>query len=269
MAAQEGSAEDLLQCLPGDRVAVFYSDDSYWHERVLIWKVTDTSWHVLTPDFDLYEESFALTGDDGLCKLKLKGKHFQYFFRLRAPAYRFSSGFTEEETRSYIEKALDEMNMDVVPADGWRPKEVKVGQRLVAISVLLGRRFVPRRITRAAAERTGRGVIEYPDGLDPTASGFPPGLRPLEAAPPGHMWVWLPPLKVGGAEAPKEVVVVAGQGVQAGDSLGLIKTGDSWLPLTLLPVEQVAEGFRLVLRAAISSFLLASSFGDRSTRDEA
>lgn len=28
--------EELRKCLPGQSVAVYYSDDTYWHERVLL-----------------------------------------------------------------------------------------------------------------------------------------------------------------------------------------------------------------------------------------
>ena len=80
MAAREGSAEDLLQRMIA---LLYYSDDTYWHDRVLIWKVADTSWYVLMPDYVLHEESFTLTGDDGPAKLKVKGLHFEYFSRLR------------------------------------------------------------------------------------------------------------------------------------------------------------------------------------------
>ena len=33
-------------------MAVYYDDDVYWHERLVLWKLSDSEWFVLTPDLD-------------------------------------------------------------------------------------------------------------------------------------------------------------------------------------------------------------------------
>ena len=104
----------------------------------------------------MHEQSYALDGGDGPSKFKIKGRHFTYYSRVSAPVYKFLSDPGEADMRGYIETVLDELGLDTVPADGWRPSEVKVARHVVSTSVLLGRRFVPRRITR------GLGVIEGP-----------------------------------------------------------------------------------------------------------
>ena len=55
--------EELRKCLPGQSIAVYYSDDTYWHERVLLWKVEDSSWYIVTPDDDVYCEDLSLESD--------------------------------------------------------------------------------------------------------------------------------------------------------------------------------------------------------------
>ena len=77
MARLEGKVEELSQCLPGDRLAVWYSDDDVYHERILIWKVSAASWFILTPDQDLYEEVFD-DPSNGPQHFKIKGVHYRF-----------------------------------------------------------------------------------------------------------------------------------------------------------------------------------------------
>ena len=66
MSALEGKAEELSSCQPGSRILAWYSDDDMWHERIIIWKgQAEHGWYVVTPDLDLYEEDYGLTGMDG------------------------------------------------------------------------------------------------------------------------------------------------------------------------------------------------------------
>ena len=53
MAPPEGRVEELSSCLPGDKVIVWYSDDSVYHERVLLWKAGESTWYIVTPDHDV------------------------------------------------------------------------------------------------------------------------------------------------------------------------------------------------------------------------
>ncbi|CAK0892485.1 unnamed protein product, partial [Prorocentrum cordatum] len=44
----------------GTRVLAYYEqEDNYWHERILVGRITATRWVVVTPHFDIYEEDFA------------------------------------------------------------------------------------------------------------------------------------------------------------------------------------------------------------------
>ena len=75
--AREDAAEVLSSSLPGQIAVVWYSDDNVYHERLMVWKVTDTKWYVLTPDGDLYAEDWSGLVDDGPVSFKLKGKDFK------------------------------------------------------------------------------------------------------------------------------------------------------------------------------------------------
>ena len=46
----------LSEIVPGIPVAVFYSDDSVWHERIPIWRASEGHWMIVTPDSDRYVE---------------------------------------------------------------------------------------------------------------------------------------------------------------------------------------------------------------------
>ena len=62
MSAQDATAEELLQCLPGHRLLAWYDDDTMWHEKILMWQASPASWYILTPDYDLYEEEHGEGG---------------------------------------------------------------------------------------------------------------------------------------------------------------------------------------------------------------
>ena len=47
-------AAALSNCLPGQHVAAYFSDDRMYHERVLLWKSDGMRWVILTPDDDIY-----------------------------------------------------------------------------------------------------------------------------------------------------------------------------------------------------------------------
>ena len=54
----------------------------YWHERLVLWKLSDSVWYVLTPDLDLYGEDLSCSGCEGPSKVKVKGVDFKYSSRV-------------------------------------------------------------------------------------------------------------------------------------------------------------------------------------------
>ena len=71
---------------------VFYSDDTFWHERMLLFPLADGRWVVYTPDGDYYIE--AVKGDspeDGPTHGRLLEADFGLPRDVRAPAYRFKN----------------------------------------------------------------------------------------------------------------------------------------------------------------------------------
>ena len=60
----EGMAS-LANLLPGQILAVYYSDDVVWHERLLLYRHGPGCWFILTPDLDLYAEDLRMSGEDG------------------------------------------------------------------------------------------------------------------------------------------------------------------------------------------------------------
>lgn len=59
--ARDAGAAELSLILPGDNLAVFYSDDTVWHERIVLWPAKRGTgsgfvWWIVTPDLDVYAE---------------------------------------------------------------------------------------------------------------------------------------------------------------------------------------------------------------------
>ena len=235
MGARDAEVGELLSCQPGDRILDWYSDDSMWHERILVWKGhSEHGCYILTPDLDMYEQDYSLTGGDGPSKFKIKGRQVQYYSRMNAPVYRFATDPTEGEMKSYIEAALDELGYDEVPISGWRPKEVKISRHVAATSLLLGRRFVPRRVTR------GLGVTDPPAGTANLAvasseMGVKDMLRPCCEAPDGK--VWLSAENFAGKVVGEEVHVDISRDYMIGETTGLVRVdGGRWLKVELVDV---------------------------------
>lgn len=66
----------------GLTLVVYYDDDVYWHERLVLWKLSDSVWYVLTPDLDLYGEDLSCSGCEGPSIVKVKGMDFKYWSRV-------------------------------------------------------------------------------------------------------------------------------------------------------------------------------------------
>ena len=93
----EGMAS-LANLLPGQILAVFYSDDVVWHERLLLWRHGPDCWFILTPDLDLYAEDLGMRGEDGPSRVKVKGQDFKYWSRVGGTAYRFSAPVSTDDS---------------------------------------------------------------------------------------------------------------------------------------------------------------------------
>lgn len=52
---RRGGGTVQTKCLPGQVGFVWYSDDSVYHERLMIWRASPTEWFVLIPDGDFYK----------------------------------------------------------------------------------------------------------------------------------------------------------------------------------------------------------------------
>ena len=208
-------AEEVLSIRhPGQVAIVWYSDDNVYHERLMIWRSNPTTWFVLTPDGDFYQEDWSGLGDDGPVSFKVKGKgmDFQYFSRITQPVYRFREYPDDETFKGYIEQALTELGELGTGTFSWTPRKIyQMDGREVEASEFLGRLLVPRRIRR----RDG-GVLT----------------GPVTPAGEGHMWAAVrdsPHLDLG-----KEVTSDLDKAVQV-DSTHGHETG--WTLVRLLKIE--------------------------------
>ena len=100
-------AECLRTLRPGSRYVCFYDDDEVWHERYALWPANQrgTSWFVITPDLDVYEEKLDHSdADDGprlLRPVKADGK----LPALNRQCYRFDAALDDPEIRRHVRSA--------------------------------------------------------------------------------------------------------------------------------------------------------------------
>lgn len=153
--------EWLQSLLPGQILAVYFDDDVYWHERLLLWPRDDASWFVITPDLDIYAEDLSCTGGEGPSKVKLKGKDFKYWSRVGGQSYRFASPVTDNQLlQSYIKQAYQlGLREDDFDAD-WRPAHVVDCKGTLQPFDEFLPNLVARRIAgKQAHDRRGVGVV--------------------------------------------------------------------------------------------------------------
>ena len=226
-------AEDLSKCLPGQRVAAYFSDEGMYHERLLLWKSESMKWVILTPDDDVYVEDFSGYGDPGCDSFKVKGVHFTYWSRVGAAAYRFSREISDDVLRQKIGEALELLGDEVHGADSWRPRGIQLRDGSVAdASAFLGRLLVPRRLRGKGPE--GRVVDE-----GGAAATVPPGVRMIEPAPEGLVWVASEPL--GGLLLGQEVSITPSTDVQLGERTAMLRRGERWVKAELVKLEDCAD----------------------------
>lgn len=221
----------LANLCPGQILAVFYSDDTYWHERVLVWRCSDEEWFVLTPDDDLYPENLACAGDDGPSKMKIKGVDFKYWSRVGGAAYRFAKPLdTDDSFRAYIKQAFREgQQLANFDAD-WRPSHiVDVKGVMQPSESYLGSALVTRRLTnKGPPARAGAGVhVEAADVGDGKDS-----LRPIVM--PGPSQVWIVTEQMDGHSLGETALVDPSKDLMIGSHTGLLKVPSGWLKAELV-----------------------------------
>lgn len=237
MTAREGEEEAIstskvANLIPGDSIAVWYSDDTVFHERLLIWRTSPTCWYILTPDGDAYEEEYDCRDPEtGPSRVMVKGVDFQYMSRLRPGVYRFREMPGREELIDHIKGFFRMKGLAHVGPEDWRPANIRFGQKVESASAVLGWLIVPRRLP-------ARGHVTTPGLADEIGSGLDPDLvrqmTRLRAAPEGYVW-----LSLGASRAEDsggEVQVAGLLGAMCGEETAIICKGGAWDMLKLVKV---------------------------------
>ena len=223
MRARADAAEALSKCLPGQMAIVWYADDTVYHERIMVWRVSGTIWFILTPDGDLYQEDWSGHAADGPVSFRLKNVEFRYFSRVGQPVYRFQAYPSDAEFKRHVETALRELG-ELGERPSWDPQKViNAAGKEVEATLFLGTLMVPRRLTR----RTGR--LEAPDAA--------PAMKGLGTPPDGHLWVAAQDSQ--DFDLGKEIVDGEGKGVLLDDKTGALAGSSGWTLVRLLKVEDV------------------------------
>lgn len=236
--ARDAGVAELSSILPGDNLAVFYSDDTVWHERITLWPVKRGTgsgfvWWIVTPDFDVYPEDLN-DPSEGPARVRIRGKTFKYWSRFTAATYRFADALTDEERRRYMKEAIAEMR----DTGGWDDTNipraiVDAKGREVPPSI-----YLPGVVMRRRIPMRGGGVM-----LEENApvSGYTQDLHglvsPLKPAPEGHLWVSAEFTET--SKPGDEIEVVAGRGVMVDFKTALVPFRGGYLKVQKVRVEDV------------------------------
>ncbi|CAK0855451.1 unnamed protein product, partial [Prorocentrum cordatum] len=94
------------ELLPGGYVAVFYSDDNVWHERLLLGQVDAQHWVIETPDHDMYVENILCSSpEDVPCRAVVLEDSGALLVFLRGRTYRFKEYLGEEDLLARLREA--------------------------------------------------------------------------------------------------------------------------------------------------------------------
>ena len=230
LRARDDAVVALSSCLPGQQGIVWYSDDNVYHERLLVWKVNESSWYILTPDNDLYVEDWSCKGGDGPISFKIKGDDFRCFSRISQPVYRFSTYPTDEEFKEHVKQALQELGGASRSPNAWRPQYVlNMAGRRVEATEYLGRLLTP---TRIRGKDGGR--VDEPQKVEADVSPVP--ATGIPDAPEGKIWIFCSVSEDFelGAEASSRLP----KGVLLSESTGAVPGRHGWSLVQLVAVEK-------------------------------
>lgn len=237
-AVRDATVAELSDLRVGKTLAVWFSDDHVWHERLVLWPsgTTPTSYYILTPDDDVYVEELDPGVSDGPTRTRIKGDTFNYWSRFREGTYRFSQGVDDDEFKRSIEIAIKE-SKDAGTWDDSRvpPTLLDRKGREVSTTAYLGcvvsrRRMTGKGLHQGPQLAAGLGVADY----DPDLKSR---MKPLVVAPEGYVWISEEASKVVGLG--EELLVERGRGVMVSDEVGLVMLRGDWIKGRLKKVVDV------------------------------
>ena len=134
--------------LPGDSVLLWYSDDTVWHEAVILWRFGNRA-VILTPDGDVYHSPMFGDPDDGPSRILAVGRDGSLPGTGRGSLYRFDGFPTEDELKAHI-RAAKAMAVSASGDLGLRIEDheevVKPDGEVVSIDAFFGGNFLTRRL---------------------------------------------------------------------------------------------------------------------------
>ena len=218
----------LPSLVPGMTIAVYYSDDTMWHERIVLWQLSPGVWYILTPDLDLYPEDLTLSGSDGPSRLKVKGVDFRYWSRVGGRAYRFAEPIkSDDELKGYIRQAYRDAASEVDFDKDWRPPHVvDVHGKVVESNTFLKNVLDMHRIT-------GKGgkPEQSPSGTQ-EAEMLGAKIRPIAVAEGDKLWVCLENLD--GFRFGQTMRVNPATDLMVDDHTGLVRVTSGWIKVELV-----------------------------------
>ena len=248
LPAGEGAASSWM---PGQSVLIWFSDDTVWHERVLLWPGLKGHWWCLTPDDDMYEED--LSGGSEPTKTVALGENFGIPADLLEPVYRFDTYPNMDRLRSEMRKAHSESIAKYADAGAAVPARMRdhLGV-VVSLDSFFNGSFVKGRLNAKTAPAGAAAAV--PAGA--AAGGLLPStaqlMGPVAALPLDFVWVAAE--FVGTTRPGQEVSLNPSTDFVLGPRTALARRGREWLRCDLVKVED-ALNFGADLRSKYRRWL--------------
>ena len=181
--------------IPGDIVLTLYSDDSVYHERILLWPAKGPAWAVATPDEDVYVEVLA-GGDpneEPESALYLGAGRQVPKEAATKGVYRFDVWPSDGVLRKLIRDGRTAAHA-WCRAEGVALLEVKMARNAARKMVPLDVLFKGQLLTRRLTGRLGAGAVAAAPATAPAAAPAAlavtlPTVGPYDELPAGHIWV--------------------------------------------------------------------------------
>ena len=230
---------DVYQNLKaGQRILLWYSDDTVWHEALVGLVVGGEEAVIYTPDGDLYIERLGCKGAEGPIRLRGLGPRLGYPRGLHGRIYQFrvapSDDLIRKVIRDSISLAEGERGSISLPAS-----VVKADGTEVSLDLMFGGHFVRRRLGKGNTGNNGAPAGPA-SATAPLLQNGPLQLVSVAGLAPEH-FVWMAAEPLGGFAVGQEVSLNPGTDLQVGDKVALAYRKNDWVKVELVRVEDASE----------------------------
>ena len=224
----------LRRCLPGQVVAVYYSDDRLWHERLLLYPLGDgRTWIVRTPDADQYAEQVDAKDEGGCCRICMCSLDGSSPRLLYGRLYRFQNRWEDSDLVDMIRAAAGQAKALDPDGTSEPTHAVNSAGKKVVFRSLVPATLSMKKVVLGKSGLAMKSAMKK-KGVTDSDSDDDDELDPGE----DHVWVSLETIE-GHLKKGQEVALVEGD-VRVGDrAVHVLNSGDS-VAVKRIPIEEAS-----------------------------